>query len=41
MMLGYMIPLPRPPRHLLSSTCHSDEPRAARTMPARKGRVDT
>ena len=41
MMLGYMMPSPRPARHLLSSTCHSEELSAASTMPARKGSVDT
>ena len=41
MMLGYMIPSPRPARHLLSSTCQREELSAASTMPARKGSVDT
>ena len=41
MMLGYMMPSPRPARHLLSSTCHSEELSAASMIPARKGSVDT
>ena len=39
-MFGYIIPSPRPTRHLLRSTCHRLELRPIKMFPARNGTTE-